>query len=164
MSTTVWSLLAVCAVASVLHRAPVVSQCTTNHCYDGDSDVRALTALVYRLQDTVERQVHSLEQQQRHNQELQGQLATLRETVEQQQTQNQELQTQLKTFNETMYLQEKRLMIHEDTLAKQNESTYSFTPFMRVLELFVLLPPRSLAVPSEIGTKTGVPSLTLTAK
>ena len=90
-----------------------MSQCTTKHCHDGDRDVSALTALVDRLQDTVERQVDSLEQQQRQNQELQGQLATLKETV--------------KTLNETMYLQEKRLMINEDTLGKQNESTYNFT-------------------------------------
>ena len=136
MSTTVCSVLAVCVVACFMHRAPVVSQCTTKHCHDGDRDVSTLTSLMNRLQDTVERQVDSLEQQQRQNQELQGQLATLKET---------------------MYLQEKRLTIHEDTLAKQNESTYSFiTPFMRVLELFVLLPPRSLAVPSKIGTKHGV--------
>ena len=107
MSTTVFSLLAVCVVASFMHRAPVLSQCTTKHCHDGDNDVTALTALVNRLQDTVERQVDSLEQQQRQNQELQGQLATLRDTVEEQ-------QMQLKTLNETMYLQEERLMAQLD--------------------------------------------------
>jgi len=49
------SLLAVVVVAWVVHPAPVVCQCTTGHCHDnGDNDVSVLTAMVSRLQDTVE--------------------------------------------------------------------------------------------------------------
>ena len=49
------SLLAVVVVAWVVHPAPVVCQCTTGHYHDdGDNDVSVLTAMVSRLQDTVE--------------------------------------------------------------------------------------------------------------
>ncbi|KAK2171725.1 hypothetical protein NP493_1034g00007 [Ridgeia piscesae] len=49
------SLLALVVVAFVVHPAPVVCQCTTGHCHDdGDNDVSVLTAMVSRLQDTVE--------------------------------------------------------------------------------------------------------------
>ena len=98
MSTTVWFLLAVCAVASVLHRAPVVSQCTTKHCHDDGRDVSVLTALVERLQDTVELQEDLLEQQ--------------RIEIEQQRKQNHD--------------QQKQLTRHEETLSKQDESRCYF--------------------------------------
>ena len=88
MSTTVWSLLAVCVVASVLHRAPVVSQCTTKHCHDSARDVSTLSALMEHLQDTVELQQDLLEQQ--------------RKEIEQQRKQNDDQQKQLTRHEETL--------------------------------------------------------------
>ena len=76
-------------MASVLHRAPVVSQCTTKHCHDDGRDMGAPTALVDRLQDTVEQQQDSLEQQQRE-------MATLKQTVALQ-------EKQLTRLEESMY-------------------------------------------------------------
>ena len=58
------SLLAVVVVAFVVHPAPVVCQCTTGHCHDdGDNDVSVLTAMVSRLQDTVEQIQQQLKEQ-----------------------------------------------------------------------------------------------------
>ena len=98
MSTPVCFLLAVGVVVCLVHPTPVVSQCTTRHCQDGDNDndVNALTAMVHLLQDTVDRQ--------------QVQLATLRDTVEEQ-------QKQLTRQDETLARQ-------NETLARQDESMY----------------------------------------
>ena len=77
MSTMMYSLLAVCTVACLIHRAPVASQCTGKHCHDGDDDVSESTALLYRLQDTVEQQQDSLKDA----------LKSLKESMEEQHTQ-----------------------------------------------------------------------------
>ncbi|KAK2165274.1 hypothetical protein NP493_1373g00035 [Ridgeia piscesae] len=91
------SLLAVVVVAFVVHPAPVVCQCTTGHCHDdGDNDVSVLTAMVSRLQDTVEQ----LQQELRDSKaELQQQLS---DSTEQQ-------QKQLTKLTETLAKQEKSL-------------------------------------------------------
>ena len=84
------SLLAVVVVAWVVHPAPVVCQCTTGHCHDdGDNDVSMLTAMVSRLQDTVE-QLHqhiwdSTDKIQQELMEQQKQLTKLSDTLEKQQ-------------------------------------------------------------------------------
>ena len=81
------SLLAVVVVAFVVHPAPVVCQCTTGHCHDdGDNDVSVLTAMVSRLQDTVEQ----LQQQ-------------LMDTTEQQQKQLTKLSDRLDKQEKCMY-------------------------------------------------------------
>ena len=81
------SLLAVVVVAWVVHPAPVVCQCTTGHCHDdSDNDVSVLTAMVSRLQDTVEQ----LQQQ-------------LMDTVEEQQIQLRKLSDRLDRQEGCMY-------------------------------------------------------------
>ena len=92
------SLLAVVVVAFVVHPAPVVCQCTTGHCHDdGDNDVSVLTAMVSRLQDTVEQ----LQQQLRDSKEqLQQQLM---DTTEQQQKQLTKLSDRLDKQEKCMY-------------------------------------------------------------
>ena len=92
------SLLAVVVVAWVVHPALVVCQCTTDHCHD---DGRLLTAIVSRLQDTVE-QLQGLLQRQINN------------TAEQ-------LQQQLRDATEQ---QQKQLTKLTETLAKQEECMY----------------------------------------
>ena len=106
------SLLAVVVVAFLVHPAPVVCQCTTGHCHDdgdGVNDVSVLTAMVSRLQDTVEQlqdQLHdSTERHQQH----------LRDTREQ-------LQQQLMDTTEQ---QQKQLMKLSDRLDKQEKCMYS---------------------------------------
>ena len=76
------SLLAVVVVAWFVHPAPVVCQCTTGHCHDdGDNDVSVLTAMVSRLQDTVEQ----LQQQLRDaTEQQQKQLTKLSDSFEKQ--------------------------------------------------------------------------------
>ena len=99
------SLLAV-VVAFVVHPAPVVCQCTTGHCHDdgdGVNDVSVLTAMVSRLQDTVERLQSQLQRQ-------------IRDTAEQ-------LQQQLWDSSEQ---QQKQLKNLTETLAKQEECMYCF--------------------------------------
>ena len=87
------SLLAVVVIAWVVHPAPVVCQCTTGHCHDdgdGDNDVSVLTAMVSRLQDTVEqlqRQLHdSNDRQQQLIRDAREELQQLRESSEHQQS------------------------------------------------------------------------------
>ena len=80
MCAHVLALLAVCAVAGVIHVTPVGSQCTAEHCYDDDVDSRVLAA-ISGLQDAVERQrldyQDSLQQLQRAMEEQEQQLAKL---------------------------------------------------------------------------------------
>ena len=83
------SLLAVVVVAFVVHPAPVVCQCTTGHCHDdGDNDVSVLTAMVSRLQDTVEQLQQQLmatkDQLQQQLMEQEIQLTKLSDTLEKQ--------------------------------------------------------------------------------
>ena len=120
------SLLVVVVVAFVVHPAPVVCQCTTGHCHDdGDNDVSVLTAMVSRLQDTVEQ----LQQELRDSKaELQQQL---RDATEQSQLQRQindtaeqllhKLQQQLSDSTEQ---QQKQLTKLTETLAKQEKCMY----------------------------------------
>ena len=82
------SLLAV-VVAFVVHPAPVVCQCTTGHCHDdGDNDVSVLTAMVSRLQDTMEQLQQQLrdskEQLQQQLMEQHKQLTKLSDTLKNQ--------------------------------------------------------------------------------
>ena len=100
------SLLAVVVVAWVVHPAPVVCQCTTDHCHDdGDNDVNVLTAMVSRLQDTVE--------------QLQGQLQRqINDTAEQV---LHKLQQQL---SDSMEQQQNQLTKLTETLAKQEKCMY----------------------------------------
>ncbi|KAK2152876.1 hypothetical protein NP493_2397g00002 [Ridgeia piscesae] len=88
------SLLAVVVVAFVVHPAPVVCQCTTGHCHDdGDNDVSVLTAMVSRLQDTME--------------QLQGQLRDSKEQLQQElRDSTEQQQKQLKQLTETLAKQE----------------------------------------------------------
>ena len=108
MCTSVYpvSLLAVVVVAWVVHPAPVVCQCTTDHCHDdGDNDVSVLMAMVSRLQDTTE--------------QVQQQLRATKEQLQQQLTDSKEqLQQQLVE-------QQKQLTKLSDTLENQEECMYS---------------------------------------
>ena len=74
MGPIVCSLLAVSVIGSIILLVPVKSQCTTEYSVDDDSDRSVLTVMVARLQDTVERQQLSLEQQHQANQHSMDQL------------------------------------------------------------------------------------------
>ena len=101
MSTTMWYLQAVCFVAFVMHPTPgtsfVFPWCTAKDCSKINSYVNTLNTSVFRLH-------HSLEQQQQLQQKQQekinAQLATLKETAEQQQ--NQQQQNKLATLSQTV--------------------------------------------------------------
>ena len=56
------SLLEVCIIACILRLAPVMSQCTRRHCSGDDNEVSVLTAMVSRLQDSMEQQQKQLTQ------------------------------------------------------------------------------------------------------
>ena len=103
------SLLAVVVVAWVVHPAPVVCQCTTGYCHDdGDNDESVLTAMVSRLQDTVEQ----LQRQLHDSNERQQQL--LRGTRE-----------EMQQLRESSEHQQKQLAKVSETLGKQVECMYS---------------------------------------
>ena len=69
------SLTAVCVIAYIVNLAPVVSQCTTRHCFDDDSDVSVLTTMVTRLQHSMEQLSNSVQQQQKQLTKLEDTLA-----------------------------------------------------------------------------------------
>ena len=131
------SLLAVVVVAFVVHPAPVVCQCTTGHCHDdGDNDVSVLTAMVSRLQDTVEQLQQELrdskaELQQQLRDETKQLQQQLRNATEQSQLQRQindtaeqllhKLQQQLSDSTEQ---QQKQLTKITETLVKQEKCMY----------------------------------------
>ena len=72
------SLTAVCVIAYVVNLAPVMSQCTTRHCFDDDdnnNDVSVLTTMVTRLQHSMEQLSNSVEQQQKQLTKLEDTLA-----------------------------------------------------------------------------------------
>ena len=71
--------LAVGIVVCLLHPAPVRSQCTTKHCVGDDTDVSALTTMMYRMQDAQERQQNTLDI-------LQNRITELEEALAKQQT------------------------------------------------------------------------------
>ena len=68
------SLTAVCVIVYIVNLAPVVSQCTTKHCFDEDNDVSWLKEMVTRLQHSMEQLSNSVEQQQK-------QLTTIEDTL-----------------------------------------------------------------------------------
>ena len=82
-------LLVVWVVVCVVRLTQTVSQRITNYCFDdnNDNDVYALNALVFRLQNTVERlQQHvndSLEQQQEYVIKLESTMKQIISTLEQ---------------------------------------------------------------------------------
>ena len=51
-------LLAACIIVCVVYLTPTVSQCTTKYCFDdnNDNDIGAMTAMVSRLQNSLEEQ------------------------------------------------------------------------------------------------------------
>ncbi|KAK2157941.1 hypothetical protein NP493_1839g00001 [Ridgeia piscesae] len=128
------SLLAVVVVAFVVHPAPVVCQCTTGHCHDdGDNDVSVLTAMVSRLQDTVEQLQQQLsdskaEQQQQLRDATEKLQQQLRNATEQSQLQRQlhdaseqlqqKLQQQLSDSKEQLQQQ-----LRDATEQQQNQMT-----------------------------------------
>ena len=81
-------LLAVWVIVYVVHLAPTVSQCTTKYCVDdnNENDVDVLTAMVSRLQNTVER----LEEQEIQEKQQQASIEQLQNTVERQERQNEQ--------------------------------------------------------------------------
>ena len=74
MGPTVCSLLAVGFLACLMHLTPIRSQCTTKHCDQGDNEQSVLTAMVARLQDTMEQQQHSMDQLRQEHQHSMEQL------------------------------------------------------------------------------------------
>ena len=125
MGPVVCSLLAVSVIGSITLLVPVRSQCTTKYCVDDDSDRSVLTTMVARLQDTVERQQQSLEQQHQDHQHSMDQL----------QKQYRELQQVLNTSTEhQLQIQRRETQLKEltklrETLAKYENCRYmcSFT-------------------------------------
>ena len=122
MGPIVCSLLAVCVIGSITLLVPVRSQRTTKYCVDDDSDRSVLTAMVARLQDTVERQQQSLEQQHQDHQHSMDELYT----------QYRKLQQVLNTTTEHQLQKQrqlKELTKLRETLAKYENCMYmsSFT-------------------------------------
>ena len=72
-------LLAVCVIVCVVHLTPTVSQCTTKYCFDDDNDVGALTAMVSRLQDSLE------EKEKQHQDSIEQLQQKFSDSLEQQQ-------------------------------------------------------------------------------
>ncbi|KAK2177307.1 hypothetical protein NP493_606g03032 [Ridgeia piscesae] len=108
--------------------APVSSQCTTKYCADDDKDDTVLTAMVARLQETVDQlrqeQRHSMEQlrqdHQRSTEQLQQQLNFTAEQLRQDQEQStDQLQQQ---FNHSVVEQQKHLTRLEETIASRTEN------------------------------------------
>ena len=81
--------------------APVSSQCTTKYCADGDKDDTVLTAMVARLQETVDQ----LRQENRHSME---------QLRQDHQRSTEQLQQQL---NHSVVEQQKHLTRLEDNIA-----------------------------------------------
>ena len=143
MSTTVWSILAVCLVAFVRHTTPAASTpCTSEQCHTLDNQLNQLKAHLQK----------SLEHQWKFIQEQQKQLTTLKQTVVEQlvafvrqatpatftpctsenstildnqlnqlQAQLQEKEKQLATLIQTVAEQQKQLEKQEHTLAEQED-------------------------------------------
>ena len=80
------SYLAVGIVVCLLHPAPVRTQCTTKHCADDDTDVSALTTMMYRMQDALEIQQYTTTRQQDTLDRLQNEIIELKEALAKQQT------------------------------------------------------------------------------
>ena len=99
-------LLAVWVIVCVVHVTLTVSQCTTEDCFDYNNDNVALTAMVTRLQNTVER----LERQ--HQQYV--------DSMEKQEKQHQDSIEQLQQhFNESMEQQQKYVIKLENTMKEK---------------------------------------------
>ena len=117
MGPIVCSLLAVSVIGTITLLVPVRSQRTTKYCVDDDSDRSVLTAMVARLQDTVERQQQSLEQQHQANQHSMDELYT----------QYRELLQVLNTSTENQLQKQrqlKELTKLKETLAKYENCMY----------------------------------------
>ena len=106
-----WSLLAVCFVAFVMHPTPAMSYwCEAKSCNTINNNVNTLETSVFQLHDSLERQQQlQQKQQEKLNQTLYTQLAILKETVEQQQKQIQKQDRQLTTLGKTGEQQQKEL-------------------------------------------------------
>ena len=128
-------LLAVWVIVYVVHLAPTVSQCTTKYCVDDNNEkyVDVLTAMVSRLQNTVER----LEEQEIQEKQHQASIEQLQNTVERLERQNeryvdslekQEKQHQTsieqlqQQFNDSLEQQQKYVIKLKNTM-KENIST-----------------------------------------
>ena len=128
-------LLVVWVIVYVVHLAPTVSQCTTKYCVDdnNENDVDVLTAMVSRLQNTVER----LEEQEIQEKQHQASIEQLQNTVERLERQNeryvdslekQEKQHQTsieqlqQQFNDSLEQQQKYVIKLKNTM-KENIST-----------------------------------------
>ena len=128
-------LLAVWVIVCVVHLAPTVSQCTTKYCVDdnNENDVDVLTAMVSRLQNTVER----LEEQEIQEEQHQASIEQLQNTMERLERQNeryvdsmekQEKQHQTsieqlqQQFNDSLVQQQKYVTKLKNTM-KENIST-----------------------------------------
>ena len=83
MCSNVASLLVMACMT--IHIVPIATQCTTKQCHEEDDTIRALTAMVSRLHDTVEWQHQkyqdSLEQQQKQLVNLGNTVISLKEDV-----------------------------------------------------------------------------------
>ena len=107
-------LLAVWVIVCVVHLTPTVSQCTTKNCFDDNNDNNnnnndinvALTAMVTRLQDTVER----LEWQHQHHVD----------SMEKQDKQHQDSIEQLQQqFNDSLEQQQEYVIKVENTMKEK---------------------------------------------
>ena len=103
-------LLAVWVIVYVVHLAPTVSQCTTKYCVDdnNENDVDVLTAMVSRLQNTVER----LEEQEIQEKQHQASIEQLQNTVERLERQNEQ-------YVDSMEKQEKQHQASLEQLQQQ---------------------------------------------
>ena len=123
-------LLALWVIVCVVRLTPTVSQCTTKYCFDDDNDVGALTAMVSRLQNTVERQ------ERQHQQYL--------DSLEEQDKQHQDSIEQLQQqFNDSLEQQQEYVIKLENT-TKEKLSTLEqgmIYIFLIIIIIFIFMKP-----------------------
>ena len=115
-------LLAVWVIVCVVHLAPTVSQCTTKYCIDdnNENDVDVLTAMVSRLQNTVER----LEEQEIQDKQHQASIEQLQNTVkrlEEQEIQDKQHQASIEQLQNTVERLERQNQQYVDSMEKQEK-------------------------------------------
>ena len=112
-------LLVVWVIVCVVHLAPTVSQCTTKYCVDdnNENDVDVLTAMVSRLQNTVER----LEEQEMQEKQHQASNEQLQNTVERLERQNEQYVDSLEKQEKQHQASIEQLQNTVERLERQNE-------------------------------------------
>ena len=123
----VWVIVYVVHLApTVVHLAPTVSQCTTKYCVDdnNENDVDVLTAMVSRLQNTVER----LEEQEIQEKQHQASIEQLQNTVERLERQNEQYVDSLEKQEKQHQTSIEQLQNTVERLERENEQYVELKP------------------------------------